>query len=317
MDLYIAPRITGNGNTPEFHKQILADKNGGRYVHGWYPQTEEGNWVLGGHEKMRERRCAVSETGFFWRSMHIDKLGLWHKASFNTEGGMYRVRSYIPPEPGADVLRRATDGAAKYADRAPEIVKWDGVVLACQQPGDRSITYMHHQRQQDDYWDFIEGACLYYGKNLFLKMHPCGQNSSRRRHEEIAKKYGCKIGYVRLAIIEKCKFVLVYCSSMAVDCWLRDVRVAQYAPGYFANTGAVTFTNGLLPDDVEDTSIEEQKMLNFLVWKYCFARDMRPKDMIDMFCVFANSEEDDLFPMREEHSYGANYELCEPISGDG
>jgi hypothetical protein len=32
-----------------------------------------------------------------------------------------------------------------------------------------------------------------------------------------------------------------------------------------------------------------------------------------MLYVFAESAEHDLFPMREEHSYGANIGLCEQI----
>jgi len=190
-------------------------------------------------------------------------------------------------------------------------------VLACQQPYDKSVIFLNRMRSQAEYWAFVSGACKEYGKHLFLKLHPCNQQQEIEQHKAIAKEYGCGIGKVQMSVIDTCKFVLVFSSTIAVDAWLRDVRVAQYAPGYFYRTGAVTYTAGEYPDDVYGTESYEQKMLDFLVWKYCFNRDMPAKDLINLLYAFAESADLDMFPMPEEFSYGANIGLCEQTSSGG
>jgi hypothetical protein len=313
MDIYVTHKLLNDRQSLGLYQEITRKHHDANYVKLNMPFEHKTTWILSSPERVREYNNAVSETGFFWRAMHIDKVALWDRCSFAQPGAMYRVFAYTPPEPGADVLRKAKHGAAKYGENATEVQSWDGVVLACQQPHDKSVIFLNRTRSQADYWSFVVGACKEYGKHLFLKLHPCNQQHEMDQHVAIAKEYGCGVGKVRMSVIDNCKFVIVYSSTIAVDAWLRDVRVAQYAPGYFYRTGAVTYTAGEFPDDVYGTESYEQKMLDFLVWKYCFNRDMPPKDLIDMLYVFAESAEHDLFPMREEHSYGANIGLCEQI----
>lgn len=317
MDIYVTHKLQTSRASLPLYKQITRDRYESNYVQLNYPFEHKKNWILSSPERLREYHNAVSETGFFWRAMHIDKVGLWDNCSFCQPGTMYRVFSYTPPEPGADVLRKARAWGAKYGDRPTDNVRWDGIVLACQQPHDKSIILLNRLRSQAEYWSFVEAACREYREHLFLKLHPCNQQDVVERHKAIAKEHGCTVGNVGMSVLDNCKFVVTFTSGIAVDAWLRDVRVAQYAPGYFYRSGAVTYTAGELPDCVDDTSTYEQRMLDFLVWKYCFSRDMRPNDLIDMLYVFAESGDADLFPMREEHSYGANIDLCEPISGSG
>jgi hypothetical protein len=84
---------------------------------------------------------------------------------------------------------------------------------------------------------------------------------------------------------------------------MRDVNVAQYAPGYFYRTGAVTYTNGRIPEPEEVTDRQEraEQVLNFLIWRYCFYSKCDPQTTIRILDAYARSSE--LFPLPEELSY--------------
>ena len=109
---------------------------------------------------------------------------------------------------------------------------WNGRAWCCalQNPTDRSI---HRGSSTADYFRFVEAAAAYYKRHFFLKLHPWNSGATESRFVEIANTHGCRIGRVNHRVIEGCKFVLVYNSTFVVDCLLRGVKVAQYAPGYF------------------------------------------------------------------------------------
>jgi hypothetical protein len=233
----------------------------------------------------------------------MDRLGLWAESSLAQPEAIRAVMKFQAPQSAQSVVFNSDRPKSKYRQSDRE-VEWDGVVLACQKPEDSSVLSCAPEHTEDYYWGFVEKACRKHGKRLFLKLHPRVQNNSRVH--EYASKFGCRVGDANHSVISKCKFVLLYNSSFAVDCWMRGVRVAQYAPGYFHRSGAVTYTDGVIPDSVGDTADMEQRWLDWLIWRYCFAEDMEPDRLLALFNCYASTPDTELFPMPEELSYAAN-----------
>ena len=80
--------------------------------------------------------------------------------------------------------------------------------------------------------------------------------------------------------------------------------VAQYARGYFYRSDAVTYTKGMLPDNVPSNQAAADQMLDFLFWRYCIFKKADVNVIAQIFKDYAESDE--LFPLREELSYGAH-----------
>jgi hypothetical protein len=238
------------------------------------------------------------ETGFYWDGVHLDKHGLYTFSSFNFSDARKIIESYNAPRSAKEMfqagLLRSKLGQPK------ETLNWTGVVLACQRPADRSIL---KGGRTPDYWTFIEEACKYYGKNLFVKIHPVNNAEETAKTKEIASKYGCEADKVDVSVIDNAEFVLLYNSTFVADCLLRGKPVAHYALGYFWNSGAVKYTSYSFPNSCETDIEYGYKLSDFLVWKYCFHR----KDSMDTWArIFKEfSESKEFFPMSEECSYGA------------
>ena len=260
------------------------------------PNDNNDYWSLAWGTKKDHN--AVMETGFFWDAMHIDTMGLYKNSSLNQNWPI--IESFKAPISAESIIFNSKLNTSKYSQTNKEI-KWDGVVLALQNPGDRSVLSCG---SIDDYYSFVEKACKAYKKHLFLKMHPWNNGDIKTRFEEIAKRYGCSIDKCNHSVIEKCKFVLVYNSTFAVDCFLRGVNVAQYAPGYWSSLPCVTYTDGEIPYDVNYTADYGRKLVDFLVWKYCFRMNMPIEKWVDMLRHFSVNSK--VFPLKEEWSYASN-----------
>lgn len=256
-------------------------------------------WNLAWGEKKNYE--AVIETGFFWDAMHIDTKGLYQNSSLNDWN---EISKFKAPKAAKDIILNSKH-SSKYT-QPKETIHWEGVVLACQNPSDRSVLSCGTTR---DYYCFIASACRYYGLELFIKLHPWNNEKVIDEIKKIASPYGCRFIKCNHSIIKKCKFVLIYNSSFAVDCFLREVPVVQYAPGYWHKTPAVFYTNYKFINHLSDRQKNSMitagtKLTDFLVWKYCFNMSMSTKKWIDMLNYFANSKE--IFPMKKEWSYAEN-----------
>lgn len=243
-------------------------------------------------------RGAALETGFFWDAAHLDTHGLYKFSSFNTLEGWAEVESFYPPK-WLDLHK------SKY-NQTKRFFSWDGVVLASQNPNDRSVLSVG---SPEDYYSFFEGACKHYNRRLFIKAHPWNSGEKWSRLKNIADRYGAQMEKCDHSVLENCSFVLTYNSSFCVDCFVRDIPVAQFAPGYFYQTPAVTYTNFTYPDTVGNTEDAGLKLAQFLAWRYCFLMSMETEKWIRMLRAFSTSTS--LFPLPEEFSYARNY--FEPI----
>jgi hypothetical protein len=238
------------------------------------------------------------ESGFFRDAAYIDTVGLYMHSSFNTPEGWQEVEDY---RGRFDMSMPDT----KY-DQGSHRFKWSGVVLALQNPRDRSVASVG---SEEEYYRFVKGACRFYEDWLFLKAHPLTTPEAMARFQEIATKYGVGISHSDHTVIEDCEFVLTWNSSFAVDCFLRGVPVVQFAPGCFYQTPAVVFTrytypNALPEDKTSEAVLNGHKLARFLLYRYCFSMAMPAEKWNKMADHFAMSKQ--LFPMTDEFCY-ANY----------
>jgi hypothetical protein len=298
--LYIATRIVEKVHIP-LTRDFLATYNGTFEVTDEPP--EDKGWSFSWGVPHRQRARSVMELGFFWSSVHIDS-DIYKHAAFNDARAPAIVRSYRAPKHAVAVLAEADKPQTKY-NQHKEDVRWEGVVLALQQSKDLSI---RRCGSTEAYMAFVEGACKHYGKHLLLKLHPFSNEEAFSGYEAIAKKYGGRIARTNHTCIEHCRLVLVYNSTFCVDCFVRGVPVAQFAPGYFYKSGAVTYTDGTYPDDVEDTVEAGSRLADFLVWRYCFVQDMPKEKWVEVLHAYAGSK--GLFPLPEELSWAANTQYC-------
>lgn len=254
-------------------------------------------------------KAITMESGFFWEAFHIDTQGLYQHSSLCTPQAIREIEKFNAPVKAKNILEKTyekTGHVSKYSQGQDkewqnEYPDWHGVVLACQNPTDRSIRSVASPEQ---YYQFIEGACSFYGKDLFIKLHPWNNGEVRERIENTAKKYGSKCAKIDHKIIDKCRFVLVFNSTFSVDCFIREVPVAQFAPGYFWQFPSVKYTKWSYPKEIKTDMLFGQKLCDFLMWRYCFDYTMPVEKWIKMLSACLNSNE--LFPIPEEFSYASN-----------
>jgi len=260
---------------------------------------EAPSWTLAWGYPATKRRFGVAETGFFWDAMHIDTQGLYQFSSLNSSIGRSEIDRYSAPVSARELMAQSSLPQSKY--RQPvEAKQWKGVVFASQNPEDRSV---HSVASTDDWWRFYEESCRYYGSQLYVKLHPWNQGATEQRLKEIAHQYQCEIGHAGHSILENCEHVILFTSSFSVDCMLRGVPVKQGAPGYFFQTGAVTYCANNPRVPLLDTQAQASQLVDFLVWKYCFSMDCNQVEWENRLEMFANSRH--LFPMPESQSYGS------------
>jgi len=269
-------------------------------VNGIDKNNESGLKVFWGSMNEPTGHSVVLETGFFNMASHLDTVGLYRHSSLCTPQALREIEKFESPAK-IDVVSKYPQG--QDPEWRNKEIDWHGVVLACQNPYDRSIRSV---ASPEDYHKFIENACKFYGKDLFIKLHPWNSGEHGERLRAIATKYGVTAAKINHRIIEKCKFVLVFNSTFIVDCMVRDIPVAEYAPGYFWQNPAVQYTNGTFPTEIKTDVSFGQKTCEFLMWKYCFNHSMPFEDWMKMFNIFAKSRE--LFPMPKELSY-AGYKM--------
>jgi hypothetical protein len=259
--------------------------------------TENTSYFISWGDPKQKIKCGTMETGFFWDSLHIDTLGLYSQCSLNTPYANQLIRDFKAPRSATDIILRGKNPPSKFKQSREDCL-WEGVVLALQNPSDRSI---HRGSSTEDYYKFVEGACKFYGKNLFLKLHPWNSGEIEQRFRSMASENGCSIGRVNHTVLDKCKFCLVYNSTFTVDCLIRGIKVAYFAPGYFYQAPGVFYTSFQYPDDVPSTVDDGYKLCDFLVWRYCWNQKIPIDNIVSLLKIFANSK--DMFRLPTDLSY--------------
>ena len=297
MQIYVAPYLANVSAVPHVTQKLLASY---KDISVGNPPHDGNHWTLCWGAATNFTRYAVMETGFFWNAAHLDTIGLYHLSSLNTVAGQKAIQSFHADRHAIDIIKNSDLPTSKYSQTQND-VHWTGIVLAAQNPHDRSII---SYGTATDYWRFVEGACKYYGKHLFIKLHPWNAGKIEKRFQEIAKSYGCVAAKSNHSCISHCRFVLVYNSTFAVDCMVRGVPVAQFAPGYFWQTGAVTYTNYTYPDSVNDTIDRGLRLADFLIYRYCFNHMMPTSRWVDFLHLLSQSKS--IFPITPEFAYANN-----------
>lgn len=279
-----------NGMDISYDKSITPD-----YSLYWGCQPSSNNI----HDKY-----GVMETGFFYDAAFIDTVGSYHHCSLNSVKGFSYVASFdLNGRPSAKQIVNSLKPSqrSKFNPAAGNVKSISQpIILACQNPTDRSICFPHSVKK---YWEFVEGCCKFYGKNLFVKLHPWNSNEKILPFQKLADKYGCGIGKCALDLIIGKDFVISFNSTIAIDCLLRDVPYVQYAMGTFWNSWGIHFSNYTFPKTVK-LKPDSQKLADFLVYRYCFNKSMDKKKYTRMIKHFANSK--DLFPINDEFCYANN-----------
>ena len=180
------------------------------------------------------------------------------------------------------------------------ITSWSGPILILQNPKDRSILSV---TSTENYLNFIEDCCKFYGEKLFVKFHPWNSNEIYTKLEAIIKPYGCKYGKARMSIIDNAEFCISFNSTFAVDALLRGVPYVQYAMGTFFNAYGIIYSEGNFPTEVKRIE-DSYKLCDFLIHKFCFNHKMSKEKFAKMVKHYANSKE--MFPMIDEFSYANN-----------
>lgn len=256
-------------------------------------------YVINWGENLSGVKHGIIETGFFFDAAHIDTRGLYNFSSFNYSDFYQHVESLDCPITSKELFRQ---GKIKQKFKQPhENIDWNGVGLVCQYPNDRSVLKAGSKK---DYYTFIERAAKFYGKKLFLKLHPINNNEEKDFLWKIVSPYGCEIDRTNTDSFINSEFVLLYNSTILPDLILRNIPVAQYAPGYFWQSGAVSFTNNNIPSNVPFSGAIQDytiRFCDFLIWKYCFHNKLSISDKTEMVRTFAYS--DNMFPLMPQHSY--------------
>jgi len=261
---------------------------------------ENNSYVLSWGDPVNKVKMGVMETGFFWDAVHIDTIGLYSSCSLNTPQAQQMIENFSPPIEASKIIFNKKFPPTKFQQSKTDFA-WDGIVLALQNPEDRSI---HRGSSTYDYYKFVEGACKYYKEKLFLKLHPWNKGEVEEKFRFYAEENNCKIGRVNHTVLDKCKFVLTYNSTFVVDCLIRGVKVAQFAPGYFWQNKPVLYTSYEYPDDVSTDINLGYKLCNFLVWKYLIYQEISVDKWVKLIKHFSESK--NLFPITEEFCYAYN-----------
>ena len=253
------------------------------------------------------KKYGVMETGFFHNASFIDTVGNYQGASLNFKQAYDMIRDFDlnGRKSAKDIIfnlpvNQQSKFNANHSDPDKINHTWDKIVLALQNPSDRSILSTTNIK---GYYEFVESCCKFYGKDLFVKMHPWNNGEVYDTLKKISERYGCECGKAPMKIIDNCQFVITYNSTMVVDCNIRSVPVVQYGMGTFWNTFGVNYSNQTFPTDVKNID-PDQNLSNFLIYRYCYKKDMDRDKFIKMVNHFSKSSE--LFPQNEEFCYANN-----------
>lgn len=249
-------------------------------------------------------KYGVMETGFFWEAAFIDTIGSYQCCSLNTKYAYDQIINFDlnGRKSAKDIIfslspNRQSKYNAVHGQKNPI---HQNIILALQNPTDRSITY---PSSTSKYYEFVEECCKFYGKNLFVKLHPWNSGERAEKLLEICSRYGCEAAKCPVSSISGKEFVIGYNSTFAVDCALHDTQYVQYGLGTFYNTFGIHFSNHTFPTSV--TKIQDaHKLVDFLIYKYCFNKTMNRDKYAAMIRHFANSNE--IFPMNDEFCYANN-----------
>ena len=249
-------------------------------------------------------KFGVMETGFFNEGCFIDTVGNYHTNSLNSRQAYSEITSFdLNGRKSARelILNRPERLQSKFNAAFGDVKEVEeNIILALQNPGDRSIYSVSNKK---NYMEFVNDCCRFYGKSLFVKMHPWNSNEIYDEFANIAKKYGCNFGKAPVSIIEGKEFVISYNSTFAVDCCLRNVPIVQYQMGTFYNCFGVHYSSQSLPTRIEPIA-NADKLCDFLIYKYCFNKHMDKVLFASMIKSFSTSRL--MFPMIDEYSYANN-----------
>ncbi len=247
----------------------------------------------------------VIETGFFNEAYFIDTIGGTQFCSLNTKYGNQAVESFNlnGRKSAKDIIFNLhPNKRSKFNAQHGDIKSVDAeVILALQNPGDRSIMSVTNKKS---YYQFVEDCCKFYGSSLFVKMHPWNNGEVFDNFKAIAEKYNCKYGKAPIDILNNCKFVISYNSTIAIDCLLRGIPYVQYGIGTFFNSYGIIFSNHTFPSSVSAHE-NGQQLCDFLIHKYCYYKPMDKEKFANMIVHYSNSHE--VFPMTDEFSYASNF----------
>jgi len=254
------------------------------------------------------RKYGIMETGFFNEAAYIDTIGNYHTSSLNTKSAYDTISNFDlgNRKSAKDIVfglpkNLQSKFDTEYHENGKRNLVWDKIILAVQHPTDRAIQSVTSTKK---YYEFIEDCCKFYGKNLFLKLHPWNRGESYQLISEIANKYNCPYGITNMSVIDNCEFVIAYNSSFVIDCILRDVPYVQYGLGTFYNTFGVNYSNHTFPSTINNLP-DAHKLPDFLIHRYCYKKDVSKEKFTKMIKHF--SESCDLFPMNDDFSYASNF----------
>lgn len=258
------------------------------------------NYLVSWGENQSKIRHSVMETGFFWDGIHIDAYGLYERCSLNFPFAQKIIENFEAPKAWR-TLNQEGKLRPKF-NQSSISMDWDGVVVACQYPKDRSVW---RAGSSGDYHRFLEEAAKHYGSKVFFKKHPVtlGNKEEMEFLDQLCLKYGSQCGYVNHSVMTKAESVLVYNSTFVVDALMAGKHVYQYAPGYFWQSGVVQYTNRSVCapyQPIKESFVD--KFVDFLIWKYCFHKLLPMDKLAQIIKTFATSNEH--FPLPVELSYG-------------
>jgi hypothetical protein len=234
----------------------------------------------------------VMETGFFRDSCWLDKQGIYKDSSINTPEFLQEVCRY---KPSIDIIPiiRSTAANSKYGQPSGE-EHWSKHVLLMQNPQDGSCGYngpydVNFVHAYETYMQWFIEMCEKYGSDLYVKAHPFVLHMQEMvdTFAKICSKYGCILGVCSMDIIEEAEMVHFWCSTSAVDCWVRGVKYKQYGPGVFMNC----------PQELG------HEIVNFLAWKYCIPLGAPMEQLIETWKIFKHSDSKEYWPLPENLSW--------------
>lgn len=238
----------------------------------------DGYYVCWGPDWQRKPDLYM-ESGFFRGACWVDKLGIYADSSLTSPEAIKAIEKFNPPEDIIDLVLES-DMQSKYKQSGEDA--FSSHVLALQFPTDMAVLSVG---SSIDYMRKMDEIMERFGNQLFVKIHPNMKDlKTIAKFERMAKKHGCFYGNYNLSVLDHCKSVHVYNSSIVVDAWMRGRETFQYAPGTFSNVP------------------RKRKTVNFLMWKYCLPVDLTREQWIKIFEIYKNSDE--LFPLPMEYSWG-------------
>lgn len=261
-------------------------------------------WGLNCGKLHSHQKYGVMETGFFNEAAFIDTIGAYQSCSLNTKKAYDQISNFElnNKKSAKDIISSLPlNKQSKYnATFGKKYEFSQTIVLACQNDMDRSIGYPHSYKV---YFEFIENCCKFYGRNLFIKLHPWNSGDKKNPYYEIAQKYNCEIDKCHISLIRNKEFVISFNSTIAIDCILNDVPYVQYAIGTFWNCFGIHFSEYKFPINVNPIPYAH-KLADFLIYKYCFNKTMNKEKYANMIKLYATST--NLFPLTEEFCYATN-----------